>query len=141
MVGLSQGSTSWHGRDFDDRIEFQKFDSIKGNNERVCLMAAGTEPQGTRHLLPINAVIHAGLALVVSAVGGVNCSIGSIDGGIIFGIHMFILGPLLMLKTSKFSGDPFSRGGDRARGVVLGIIAAGVVSAPIYVAMCDLSFE
>ena len=52
---------------------------LRGNNVRVCLMAAGTEPKikGTGQLLLINAIIHAGLVLVVYAIGGAKCSIGS----------------------------------------------------------------
>ena len=103
-------------------------------------MAAGTEPKikGTGQLLLINAIIHAGLVLVFYAIGGAKCSIGSIDGGIIFGIQGFILGPLIMLKTSKLAGERFSRDGDIAMGVVFGIMAAGVVSGPLYVTMCGL---
>ena len=48
-------------------------------------MAAGTEPKikGTGQLLLINAIIHAGLVLVVYAIGGAKCSIGSSESGIL----------------------------------------------------------
>ena len=103
-------------------------------------MATGSEPKikGTGQLLLINAVIHAGLAFIVYAIGGAKCSIGSIDGGIIFGIQGFIFGPLVMHKTSKLAGERFSRDGDVAMGAVFGIMVAGVVSAPFYVVMCGL---
>jgi len=51
-----------------------------------------------------------------------------IDDGLIFGCHIFILGPLAMLKKSKLAGERCSGDGDKAMGVVFAIIASGKIS-------------
>ena len=56
---------------------------------------------------------------------GAKLSIGTIYDGIIFGIHIFILGPIAILKTSKISDELFSGDGDKAMSVVFAIMASG----------------
>lgn len=71
---------------------------------------------------------------------GAKFSLGSINDGIIFGIHIFILGPLTMFKTSKLAGERFSGDADKVMGVAFAIIGLGLISGSLYAVICGLKF-
>jgi hypothetical protein len=95
---------------------------------------------GTGKFLLINAAIHAVLACLVIGIGDSKCSVGPIDGGVIFGIHGFIVGPIVFWQIAKIAGEGTDRheGGDIAVGAVFGIMIAGIVGGILYIGSCNI---